>query len=84
MPELMSSLPITAVDGTFKRRFGNGAAAGQSHLKGGTLTGVRSIAGWVLDRKGRRWVVAMTINDAKAGAAQGALEALVEWVAKRD
>jgi D-alanyl-D-alanine carboxypeptidase/D-alanyl-D-alanine-endopeptidase (penicillin-binding protein 4) len=80
----MSSLPITAVDGTFKRRFGNGAAAGQSHLKGGTLTGVRAIAGWVLDRKGRRWIVAMTINDARAGAAQDALDALVEWVAKRD
>jgi D-alanyl-D-alanine carboxypeptidase/D-alanyl-D-alanine-endopeptidase (penicillin-binding protein 4) len=84
MPELMSSLPITAVDGTFKRRFGNGAAAGQSHLKGGTLTGVRAVAGWVLDRKGRRWVVAMTINDARAGSAQGALDALVEWVAARD
>jgi serine-type D-Ala-D-Ala carboxypeptidase/endopeptidase (penicillin-binding protein 4) len=84
MPEMMSSLPITAVDGTFKRRFGNGAAAGQSHLKGGTLTGVRAVAGWVLDRKGRRWALAMTINDTKAGGAQGALEALVEWVAARD
>jgi D-alanyl-D-alanine carboxypeptidase/D-alanyl-D-alanine-endopeptidase (penicillin-binding protein 4) len=84
MPELMSSLPITAVDGTFKRRFGNGAAAGLSHLKGGTLTGVRAEAGWVLDRKGRRWALAMTINDARAGAAQGALDALVEWVAARD
>jgi hypothetical protein len=38
MPELVSSLSLFAVDGTFKSR--NGSFAGQAHLKGGTLTGV--------------------------------------------
>ena len=38
MPELVSSLPVLAVDGTLKSRDA-GAAAGQAHLKGGTLTG---------------------------------------------
>ena len=78
MPELASSLPIFAVDGTLRSRR-PGAATGHAHVKGGTLDGVQSIAGYVLDRGGRRWVVAMTINHARAGAAQAALDALVEW-----
>jgi D-alanyl-D-alanine carboxypeptidase/D-alanyl-D-alanine-endopeptidase (penicillin-binding protein 4) len=79
MPELAASLPIFAVDGTLKSRRPEGAA-GHAHLKGGTLTDVQSIAGYVLDRRGRRWVVVMAVNHAAAGAAQPALDALVEWV----
>ncbi len=79
MPELASSLPIFATDGTLKLRRGAGAA-GQAHLKGGTLTGVQSVAGYVLDRNGKRFAVAMIINHENANAAQPALDALVEWV----
>jgi D-alanyl-D-alanine carboxypeptidase/D-alanyl-D-alanine-endopeptidase (penicillin-binding protein 4) len=79
MPELAASLPIFAVDGTLKLRK-PGTAAGQAHLKGGTLTGVQSMAGYVLDARGRRWVVVMILNHPNANAAQPALDALVEWV----
>jgi D-alanyl-D-alanine carboxypeptidase/D-alanyl-D-alanine-endopeptidase (penicillin-binding protein 4) len=79
MPELASSLPVFATDGTLKLRRAAGAA-GQAHLKGGTLTGVQSIAGYVLDANARRWVVVMVVNHANANAAQPALDALVEWV----
>ena len=79
MPELASSLPVFATDGTLKSRPAGGAA-GQAHLKGGTLNGVQSIAGYVLDREGRRFVVAMIVNHANANAAQPAMDALVEWV----
>jgi serine-type D-Ala-D-Ala carboxypeptidase/endopeptidase (penicillin-binding protein 4) len=78
MPEMVSSLPVLAVDGTLRSRRARGAA-GHAHLKGGTLTDVQSVAGYVLDREGRRWVVAMMINHPRAGAARGALDALVEW-----
>lgn len=78
MPEMVSSLPVLAVDGTLRLRRARGAA-GHAHLKGGTLTDVQSAAGYVLDREGKRWIVAMMINHARAGAAQGALDALVEW-----
>jgi D-alanyl-D-alanine carboxypeptidase/D-alanyl-D-alanine-endopeptidase (penicillin-binding protein 4) len=81
MPELVASLPVLSVDGTLKRR--GGVAAGQAHLKGGTLTGVQSVAGYVLDRRGRRWVVVMMVNHPNANAAQPALDALVEWVHAR-
>jgi D-alanyl-D-alanine carboxypeptidase/D-alanyl-D-alanine-endopeptidase (penicillin-binding protein 4) len=82
MPELMASLPVFAVDGTLKSRRALGAA-GHAHLKGGTLTGVQSVAGYVLDRSGKRWIVVMIVNHPNAGAAQGALDALVEWVGAR-
>ena len=77
MPELVSSLSLFAVDGTFKTR--NGASAGQAHLKGGTLTGVQAVAGYVLDAKGERRVVVMIVNHDNANRAQPALDALVEW-----
>jgi D-alanyl-D-alanine carboxypeptidase/D-alanyl-D-alanine-endopeptidase (penicillin-binding protein 4) len=79
MPELAASLPMLAVDGTLKSRHALDAA-GRAHLKGGTLQDVQSTAGYVLDRRGRRWIVVMAVNHAGAGAAQPALDALVEWV----
>jgi len=82
MPELSSSFPLLAVDGTLKNR-GIGSASGRAHLKGGTLAGVQSQAGYVLDTRGRWWIVVMMVNHANANAAQPALDALVEWVASR-
>ena len=79
MPELAASLPVFATDGTLKSRPAAGAA-GHAHLKGGTLDGVQSLAGYVIDARGKRWVVAMMVNHANANAAQPALDALVEWV----
>jgi D-alanyl-D-alanine carboxypeptidase/D-alanyl-D-alanine-endopeptidase (penicillin-binding protein 4) len=83
MPELVASLPILGTDGTLKTRR-VALAAGQAHIKGGTLTGVQSVAGYVLDRGGRRWIVAMIVNHANANASQPALDALVEWVQQKD
>ena len=79
MPELMSSFPVLAVDGTLKTR-GVASVPGRAHLKGGTLTGVQSEAGYVLDANGTRWVVVMLMNHPNANAAQPALDALVAWV----
>ena len=82
MPELTASLPVLAVDGTLKQR--GRLAGGQAHLKGGTLTGVQSVAGYVLDRRGRRWIVVMIVNHPNSGLAQPALDALVDWVYRYD
>ena len=79
MPELASSFPIYGVDGTLRTRRGTGAI-GEAHLKGGTLTGVQSVAGYMVDNAGRRRIVVMMVNHANAGAAQPAIDALVEWV----
>ncbi|MFN4148260.1 MAG: D-alanyl-D-alanine carboxypeptidase/D-alanyl-D-alanine-endopeptidase, partial [Rhodocyclaceae bacterium] len=80
MPELIASLPIVAVDGTTKKRYDGVAYAGQAHLKTGSLEGVRSIAGYLLDRHGRRWIVVFIVNHPNAGGAQPAFDALLDWL----
>jgi D-alanyl-D-alanine carboxypeptidase/D-alanyl-D-alanine-endopeptidase (penicillin-binding protein 4) len=80
MPELIASLPVTATDGTMKRRLKQNGVAGQAHIKTGSLEGVRAIAGYVLDRNGRRWTVVFFVNHANAAGAQAAQDALLEWV----
>ncbi len=83
MPELMASLPVAAVDGTMKKRLSGADVAGQAHIKTGSLTGVRAIAGYVLDAQGRRVVLVLFINHANAGNAQPVQDALLKWVYNR-
>lgn len=90
MPEFVSSLPLFGVDGTLKKRgkgiAGNGdgdGVSGRAHLKGGTLDGVRCVAGYVLDRGGRRHVVVWLVNHANSGGTQAAQDALIDWVVNR-
>jgi D-alanyl-D-alanine carboxypeptidase/D-alanyl-D-alanine-endopeptidase (penicillin-binding protein 4) len=80
MPELMSSLPILAVDGTTARRSKTSAAQGRAHLKTGSLNGVRAIAGYVLDQAGRRWVVVFMVNHPRAASTKAAQDVLLDWV----
>ena len=84
MPELMASLPLTAVDGTMRKRLSGAEIAGQAHIKTGSLAGVRSIAGYVLDSRGRRVVVVFIVNHTNAGNAQPAQDALLKWVYNRE
>jgi D-alanyl-D-alanine carboxypeptidase/D-alanyl-D-alanine-endopeptidase (penicillin-binding protein 4) len=83
MPEFMASLPLVAMDGTMKKRLAEADVAGQAHIKTGSLTGVRSIAGYLLDAQGRRWVVVSIINHPNAGSAQDAQDALLAWLYHR-
>ncbi|MHB8623536.1 MAG: D-alanyl-D-alanine carboxypeptidase/D-alanyl-D-alanine endopeptidase [Sulfuricaulis sp.] len=85
MPEFISSLPIAAMDGTLHKRFNETPLAGQMHLKTGSLLDVRSIAGYVQDRAGRRLVVVCLHNDPQADTAAGEAvqEAVLKWVYER-
>jgi D-alanyl-D-alanine carboxypeptidase/D-alanyl-D-alanine-endopeptidase (penicillin-binding protein 4) len=85
MPELLSSLPIATMDGTLKRRFGGSPLEGRVHLKTGSLNGVRSLAGYLLDREGRRVVVVALHNHAQLNtfAAEQVQDALLEWLYAR-
>jgi D-alanyl-D-alanine carboxypeptidase/D-alanyl-D-alanine-endopeptidase (penicillin-binding protein 4) len=78
--EFASSLAVAAMDGTVQRRFQDGTVAGQALLKTGTLDGVRALAGYVIDREGRRFVVVAIVNGSSAARAQSALDRLVQWV----
>ena len=77
MPELMASLPLVGVDGTAAKRKG---AVGSAHVKTGLLEDVRAVAGFVLAASGRRYAVVAIVNHERAGGAQRALDALLEWV----
>lgn len=80
MPEFVASLPIVAIDGTMRKRLLGERVAGQAHIKTGLLQDARSIAGYVLDRHGRRHAVVMVVNHPRAGQSQEALDALLAWV----
>ncbi|MBT9524803.1 MAG: D-alanyl-D-alanine carboxypeptidase/D-alanyl-D-alanine-endopeptidase [Rhizobacter sp.] len=79
MSELMSSLPVSGIDGTLRRA--RNAATGRAHLKTGSLKDVAGVAGYVLSHGGRRHVLVAIINHPNANAARPALEALVQWAA---
>ena len=77
MPELMSSLPISGVDGTMKTR---NVPSGSAHMKTGLLEDTRAVAGYVLAASGKRYVVVAIINHPNASHGTGAHDALLDWV----
>lgn len=84
MPEFLASLPILSMDGTLAHRDG-GPLAGRAHLKTGSLDNVRAQAGIVLDEHGRRMVMVILHNDARAESAAGEAvqNALLAWINNR-
>lgn len=81
MPAFMASLPVAGVDGTMRKRLRKGPLAGRVYLKTGSLRDVRAIAGYVLDRNGKRWAVVLLINHKGiAWQAKPVQEALLRWV----
>ena len=84
MPELMSSLPVLSVDGTVKKRQTDSQFQGRAHLKTGSLDGVSTLAGYMLDEKGRRWVIVFMANHPRAAFSRQAQDALLEWVYKHE
>ena len=84
MPELMSSLPVLSVDGTVKKRQTDSHFQGRAHLKTGSLDGVSALAGYMLDEKGRRWVIVFMANHPRAAFSRQAQDVLLEWVYKHE
>jgi D-alanyl-D-alanine carboxypeptidase/D-alanyl-D-alanine-endopeptidase (penicillin-binding protein 4) len=78
MPELMSSLPVSGVDGTLQRPR---ATLVHAHLKTGSLRDVAGVAGYVLANSGQRYVVVTIVNDPNAQFARPAFDALLQWTA---
>ncbi len=80
MPEYIAALPVAGLDGTARGRLRDSPASGYAHIKTGTLNGVRAIAGYVLDRHGRRHAVVMMVNHPEAANSAAAQDALMEWL----
>jgi D-alanyl-D-alanine carboxypeptidase/D-alanyl-D-alanine-endopeptidase (penicillin-binding protein 4) len=83
MPEFVASLPVAASDGTMRRRLHGEPVSGNAHMKTGLLVDARAMAGYVLDRNGRRHAVVMIANHPNAPQAEPAFDALLQWVRAR-
>lgn len=77
--ELESALPLLAVDGTLKRRFVDSPFAGRAHLKTGTLKDARALAGYLMNRDGKRMVLVLLINHPHAEKTDAVQRALLDW-----
>ncbi|TAK92543.1 MAG: D-alanyl-D-alanine carboxypeptidase/D-alanyl-D-alanine-endopeptidase [Burkholderiaceae bacterium] len=80
MPEYISSLSLFGVDGTTRRRYHDNHAAGQAHLKTGSLNDARALAGFVRAQSGKRFILVWLVNDTRAREALPAQEALLDWL----
>ncbi len=85
MAEYMSSLPVSGVDGTMHRRFANSKMKGHLHIKTGSLDNVRSMAGYLMDRRGHRYVVVMIHNHHRAHlrAGERIQNVVLKWLFNR-
>jgi len=82
MPEFAASLPLSATDGTLRRRFRSPEMQGRLRMKTGSLEGVSALAGYVNAASGRTFVTVVIVNDPRAGGGggQAVQAALVQWV----
>jgi D-alanyl-D-alanine carboxypeptidase/D-alanyl-D-alanine-endopeptidase (penicillin-binding protein 4) len=82
MPEFAASLPLSATDGTLRRRFRAPEMQGRLRMKTGSLNDVSALAGYVNAASGRTYVTVVILNHplADAGVGEAVQAALVQWV----
>ena len=82
MPEYLSSLSLSGLDGTLSRRFRDDVLTGKAHIKTGSLDDVSAIAGYFQSRKGDRYIVVALHNhtDIHRGPGEEVQEALLRWL----
>jgi serine-type D-Ala-D-Ala carboxypeptidase/endopeptidase (penicillin-binding protein 4) len=85
MPEFISSLPLSGMEGTMRRRFKGEALEGRLHVKTGTLNDVRTLAGYILTRSNRRFALVIMLNHAGAHGRNGLLvqDSILRWLFER-
>ena len=79
MPEFMSSLALPGVDGTLATRFRDEDLSGRSHLKTGTLNRVTALAGYMLNRKGRRLIIVIQQNGPRVSKGAAIQNEILRW-----
>ncbi len=75
--EWISSLPIAGFDGTMKKRE---AAMGHAYIKTGLLNNVKTIAGIVYAKSGKRYAIFASLLGPGATEAEQVHDALIDWV----
>lgn len=82
MPEFLSSLSLSGLDGTMARRFRNDPLTGMAHVKTGSLDDVSGLAGYLQTHSGRRLSVVVVLNhtDVHRGPGEEVQTALMKWL----
>lgn len=78
--ELIASLPLVAMDGTMHNRLRDTGLRGEGHVKTGSLTNVRAVAGFTRDRNNTTWAVSAIINTPAAWKSQAVLDDVLQAV----
>jgi D-alanyl-D-alanine carboxypeptidase/D-alanyl-D-alanine-endopeptidase (penicillin-binding protein 4) len=79
-PEFKSSLPLYGLDGTLKNKGQNSPWVGRFRLKGGTIDGVRGLAGYGLAQNGQEYILVLIANHKNAAQTDALATAVMEWV----
>lgn len=84
MPEYLSSLSLSGLDGTLSKRFRNDPLAGKAHMKTGSMDDVTAIAGYLQSRSGKRFAIVALQNhkDVHRGPGEELQVALLRWLYK--
>lgn len=80
MPEFIAAQPVVGADGTMKKRLPGTPVAGRGYVKSGSLDGVKSVAGYLLDEKGQWQAFALLINHPRAELGENVVDALLAWL----
>jgi len=82
MPEFAASLPLSATDGTLKRRFRSPQLQGRLRMKTGNLDDVSALAGYVNAASGRTYIAVIMLNHqgVEHGPGEAVQAALIEWL----
>lgn len=82
MPEFAASLPLSATDGTLRRRFDAPGMQARIRLKTGRIDDVSALAGFVNAASGKTYIVVIMINHPGAHRGSGEIvqSELVNWV----
>ena len=82
MPEYLSSLSLSGLDGTLSRRFRDSSLKGQAHMKTGSLDDVSAVAGYFQAQSGKRYIVVAFLNhtDIHRGPGEEVQEMLLRWL----
>jgi D-alanyl-D-alanine carboxypeptidase/D-alanyl-D-alanine-endopeptidase (penicillin-binding protein 4) len=85
MPEFVSSLPLSGIDGTMRLRYRHDPLEGRLHVKTGLIDDVNAIAGYLVADDGHTYVVAAMQNHPgiHRGRGRHVQDALLEWLYRR-
>ncbi len=79
MPEFVSTLPLLSIDGTLRKRLRHSALSGKGHLKTGYVKGVRTIAGYLTNKKGESILIVCLVNHPKAKKSWPLHDEVLKW-----